>query len=1111
MQTPPRLKLYTRHRLEDLAQLFQEEVFAHHEQFRDLAPAVAVVQTSGVGNWLRRELAVRNGVVMNLELPFLASYVNRRLVEIYGITPEEQQSYLNTKQLRWRCFRELLNNTIPSDVVEKYLQGDDSERFIRAWQLSGKTADLLDRYQLTWPTLVECWQKDLKLETNDEHEQWLRKLYNAVFQGGKLHCYGELLQRFISDKDRRTTESGGVISVFGVGAMRHSWFDFFRALAERGWNDVHFFYLSPCAEYWEFQHDPKQRLIESRKDPDYVPELGNPILANNCRQGRLLYNQLLDLDDAKGELTSNYQDSQPTCCLHKLQQDILTLAPKYVPPAGAPDGREDDSVVVHNCHRNPRRQVEILRDQLVRAFKDDKSLKPSDVLVMAPNINAYAPYIRGVFDTAPFAGNFNICDRLPLENGGVINAFMALLKASMGKCTSTELFEILSYPAILQHFQLDGDNQLEQIHSWIEDAGIRWGEDAAHHKQVVQCDFREYSWEYGLKRLFMSYARTDANTLDTDNIAGGIEINGSLPTLARFSRFIRTFFKLRKKLQPQPLNVWPQILGECLEQFFPTNRSTDDELALLRQIIGHISDELSAFPTDSSQPTKAPLPLIIAILQDELSRPAPASSFISNKITFCSLQPMRSIPKKIIAILGLNDEDFPSPPTAVGFDLRTRLTTNNEPNLPAPYDNYTASDESRFLFLETIMAAREKLWLFYGGMSITTKDEFPPSVPLAELIEYLGLTPVRHHLQAFDANYFREGTPDNMRSYNLQAFHIAKSISETTQVTAKQPTQLTKSDAATAEADAATTEADAATAKADAATAIITLRELENFFEHPISAWLRNHTGLKIDEYNDHNVLDEQEALSIGADKLFSANLRKDLLLQLKERDLNIDEWTQRLAAHCRLPVCPIGQADLDEYIEKANTFMANTNDVIGVFKSAEEKQITVVVDKCQVIGSILQVPETTNFLWYVAHKKLRGSWKYAVRFALQRAFLQAALTEGDQGKLYWFDESMEAKTLDLIAHDTAPLQTLLKLYSEGQNSPLVVPPKSACEYIENKNGNHDRRWQKAHKRFTQDQYKKPAECNSPTVKAAGITRKDFENSEIKFQEVAQAILKLLP
>jgi exodeoxyribonuclease V gamma subunit len=120
----------------------------------------------------------------------------------------------------------------------------------------------------------------------------------------------------------------------------------------------------------------------------------------------------------------------------------------------------------------------------------------------------------------------------------------------------------------------------------------------------------------------------------------------------------------------------------------------------------------------------------------------------------------------VIAVLGLNDDAFPRSPRPIEFDLVRNGRT------PRSEGDRSPRDDDRYLFLETLCAAREKLIVLYTGRSVRDDRELAPSVCLAELFDALtgpsgteasrarrrALT-VEHHLQSFSPAYFDGKNP----------------------------------------------------------------------------------------------------------------------------------------------------------------------------------------------------------------------------------------------------------------------------------------------------------------------------------------------------------------
>jgi len=73
-------------------------------------------------------------------------------------------------------------------------------------------------------------------------------------------------------------------------------------------------------------------------------------------------------------------------------------------------------------------------------------------------------------------------------------------------------------------------------------------------------------------------------------------------------------------------------------------------------------------------------------------------AFLLGGVTFCGLVPQRSIPFRVVCLLGMNEGEFPRPGNDAGLN---RILSQ-----PRRGDRDTRS-EDRYLFLEAMMSARK--------------------------------------------------------------------------------------------------------------------------------------------------------------------------------------------------------------------------------------------------------------------------------------------------------------------------------------------------------------------------------------------------------------------
>jgi exodeoxyribonuclease V gamma subunit len=154
---------------------------------------------------------------------------------------------------------------------------------------------------------------------------------------------------------------------------------------------------------------------------------------------------------------------------------------------------------------------------------------------------------------------------------------------------------------------------------------------------------------------------------------------------------------------------------------------------------------------------------VTALLTERLAGRPTRASFRTGTLTVCTLVPMRSVPHRVVAMIGMDDGAFPRRGIADGDDVLARDPRSGERDVRS---------EDRQLFLDAICAAQEHLVITYTGADPRTGAEVPPCVPLGELLDALDATAtgpdgrparehvvVRHPLQPFDQRNFR---PDEL-------------------------------------------------------------------------------------------------------------------------------------------------------------------------------------------------------------------------------------------------------------------------------------------------------------------------------------------------------------
>ncbi len=756
------LSTYFSHRTEDLFEHLRQHLAASRDP---LAPEILLVQSQGMARWLQLELTKVDGIAAHLYLPNPRAFIEQVLVACGCLAPQAgrtlpfwgqggfaaERPWLDREILVWRILAALTEQHEGSEL-HAYVKGDA----LRGFRLSSQLAQVFDDYQLfRFQDLIESWQKGhpgrsgtLGKSLPAGVESWQRPLLTSLLQGrpeGRALSFSSALHQFLrlspNELQRRLDERQlpQRISIFGMAALPPDFLRFFAHLGQV--RELSLFAFNPSSEFWGSDSRRSARLaLCSGERRDLID---HPLLGAWGRQGKDLLTQLLELDelnpDGQESLCDiNFLDSAEVAAPHNLQclqESVLAAMPDFShfnPPLYSFDAAAlgDDSLGFHSC-RSPLREVEILRDFLLRQFAIDPTLRSEDVLILTPDLETYAPLVQAVFSRAePKSLPISIADGGGTSLSPSAAVLLKLLGLGSSRCTASELLGILEFPAVAKRFKLEVED-LQLLRGKLKAAGLHWGLDAAHHREDCGHAFAEFSWDWALQRLISGYAVGDAILPGL----AAVPMNSRSETVALNSllNFHDVVVRLRENLRPpQSPEQWQSLLADLLEDFFETPRDDKElhrDLSALHRGVGHLANAWRE--ADFKQPLAALA--VRAALQEYLESPDDsAAGFIRGGITLARLLPMRSIPAQVIALIGMNEGGFPRQDRLPSFNLMRQ-----DPRL----GDRSASADDRFLFLETLMATRRKLFLSWIGRDAQKEDHLPPATPVAELLSCLGKLP----------------------------------------------------------------------------------------------------------------------------------------------------------------------------------------------------------------------------------------------------------------------------------------------------------------------------------------------------------------------------------
>ena len=502
----------------------------------------------------------------------------------------------------------------------------------------------------------------------------------------------------------------------------------------------------PSAELWTALSELRGAI--PRCEDTSHRQVGHPLLASLGRDLRELQRGLPDAV-ATDEFLSGDPTRSSDTLLGWLQSDISANA---VRAQGRTLHDDDRSVQVHSCH-GPARQVDVLREVLLGLLADDPTLEPRDILVMCPDIEAYAPLIVadfGLGDVVPGAHpahqlRVRLADRSLVQTNPLLGVAAKLLSLAGSRVTATEVLDFAHAGPVRARFGFTDDN-LEDITRWVRQANIRWGFDQ-DHRAPFGVEFIQNTWRFGIDRVLAGVAMSDDSqswldvTLPLDDVGSNhVELAGQLAEFV--GRLQSTVDSLSGA---KPLRDWLTAIADGVGLL---TRVDGDDAWQTNQLQREFNDLLAG--ADSRADTLLRLPDVHSLLDRHLAGRPTRANFRTGTLTVCTMVPMRSVPHRVVCLVGLDDTVFPRIGVVDGDDALSRDPMTGERDIRS---------EDRQLLLDAICAATEKLVITYTGTNEHSGRSRPPAVPLMELLDALdGTTPtkvrnrvlVEHPLQPFD-------------------------------------------------------------------------------------------------------------------------------------------------------------------------------------------------------------------------------------------------------------------------------------------------------------------------------------------------------------------------
>ncbi|MEK8070841.1 exodeoxyribonuclease V subunit gamma [Rhodococcoides navarretei] len=980
------------------------------------APEIVSVPAKGVERWLTQRLSSTlgssegAGIAANIDFPSPARLVSRAIASVDDIDPDDDPWAVG--RVLWTAL-EVIDEcrTEPwAAVLSKHLgAGSEGHRAGRRWSTASHVAELFRTYGSQRPQMLRDWFAGRFTDGHggdlDEDLLWQPRVWGMVRERIGSPSPAERLPQ-TCERLRDAPESVELpsrLSVFGPTRLATDQLEILGALSHA--RDVHIWVPHPSPTMWNSLAD-RQRVTRRRDDTTALA-VEHPLLASLSRDVREL--QAVIAPAATRTVHHDGPHPAPTL-LGRVQSDITADAP----PSGDGTVVADDTVQIHACH-GPARQVEVLRESLLHLFTEDPSLEPRDVLVMCPDVETYAPLIRANFGQAALVHpghrlRMRLADRGLRRTNPVLDVVATVLDFSEGRVTASELLDFAASGPVREKFSLT-DDDLERLRDWVTTSGARWGLTVRQREAFGLKNFRQNTFKSALDRILLGVAADETRNEYLDLALPLDDVDSNDITLAgRFAELVdRLASVLRTLAGPASVTEWTRHLSRALDLLADVPTADEWQLAQAHREIADATEHGSA--------VELRLADVRAMLAGRLAGRPTRANFRTGELTVCTMVPMRSVPHRVVVLLGLDDEVFPRVGSIDGDDILARDPAVGERDIRS---------EDRQLLLDAVMSAEEKLLLFYTGADPVDGSAKPPAIPLRELMDVLeatagGRVEHRHPLQPFDPLNFEAEHP-----FSFDAVALAGAVSQ----------QRTPGPATPFMPDPLP----------PAHRGDVGLAELIAFVENPVQAFLRQRLGFRVPELED----DLADSLDIELDPLSRWSIG-DRMLAAVLAGGDIGEFADAEWRRGTLPPFHQGRREMSD-IRQIVGIIA---DAAAPFHAGAAETIDVAVDLGdgrRLTGTVTGIHGHTlarSSYSRLAAKHRLAAWVRLLAVAASETGEWTAVTIGRASGMRPPRRSSMRAPRDPVA----VLRELVDLRDRGLASPLPISTGTASAYAEKRFG----------------------------------------------------------
>jgi exodeoxyribonuclease V gamma subunit len=632
------------------------------------------------------------------------------------------------------------------------------------------------------------------------------------------------------------------------------------------------------------------------------------------------------------------------------------------------------------------------------------------VVVLSPDIEEYAPYIQAVFGTASSEQHipWSIADQSLQAEHPLLGLFIELLGLFKSRFNVSQVLNLLENPALQARLQIDEDG-LETLRHWIHNSGIRWGFDEQSRADEGLPGFEQNSWQFGLRRMMLGYALPAQEGSYRAYTPYSPVFGQQAVLLGKLQGFIHKLQHYQNQFSKSySLLQWTQQLQQLVDDFFQAGDEEErNALQVIRDRCSSLNEEsqLADFAETLS------LDVVIQELQAQLSQAGANHRFMTGQVTFCTMVPMRSIPYQVVCLLGMGDQYYPRRVKQVNFDLMQHDVRKGD---------RSRREDDRYLFLESLLAARQIFYISYVGRSLQDNAPYLPSVVVDELLDYINRhyrsshaelikqISTEHPMQPFSSQYTEADNP----RFTYQAQWFGDVQQPQPFVFMDQPLPAT-----------------------EFGPEHVALEDLISFFSDPIRWTLQQRLQLRMHATRDE--LDDHEPFS--GDSLLRYQVSQPLLQRLL-RGQPAEAYMHAMQHSGKLPMGMLGERLLQGWQQEMQTLVAQIQDQLPQIHY-EPRELDVAIGDTRVQGWLDQYGDSG----VVRVRAANLNAKDRLSLWLEHLLWCSAAGSNDQNtpRALGFARDHQYR---FQAVENAPeiLGDLLQLYRRGQSEILHFYPKTS-------------------------------------------------------------------